>query len=109
MSTTDMRLTVKCGTRVVGPEDVLGPAGSSPVGREEVHPDRSWPAGRIEPSYWGPCWEQVRASDRVERDVRKAQSESAHVGWRPNRIGAISKLGGGVIGSNELITTYYSP
>ena len=48
----DMMLMVKCVTGFVGPEVVLGPAGSSPAGRKEVHPDRSWPAGRMEPSLY---------------------------------------------------------
>ena len=34
-------------------DEFLFPAGSSPAGRKELHPDRSWPAGRMEPSLLG--------------------------------------------------------
>jgi len=65
---------VRCGTRVVGPEDVLGPR-VSPGGSKGDTPG-SVMAGRVHGSessgVCGPCLEQVRASERLERDVRVA-------------------------------------
>ena len=68
----DKMLTVRCFTRVVGPEDVLDPAGRTRrVERSNTRIGHGRP-GAWNRVFWGPCLERVRASERLERDVRVA-------------------------------------